>query len=209
MRRDFPGRPVVKTLPSSAEGECSIPGLGARIPHVSGPKNQSIKQKQYCNKFIRDLKKKNPQWLYREDKRGRTLAWGGCPPLPPTHSTACTHGCCNLIISELKSEPRSVCSDACWEIIPMPSLGRVKCMGWEGRCQAGDLLHTLEFIPTSICIPHTVCFRKPRDTSVSFARIFSMKKVSMSMLAPFQEYLLHLYHHIHWSLQEDRKNNGL
>ena len=58
MRRDFPGRPVVKTLPCSAEGECSIPGLGARIPHVSGPKNQSIKQKQYCNKFIRDLKKK-------------------------------------------------------------------------------------------------------------------------------------------------------
>ena len=31
---------------------------GARIPHASQPKNQNIKQKQYCNKFNKDLKKK-------------------------------------------------------------------------------------------------------------------------------------------------------
>ena len=30
--RDFPGGPVVKTLPSNAEGEGSIPGGGAMIP---------------------------------------------------------------------------------------------------------------------------------------------------------------------------------
>ena len=30
--RDFPGGPVVKTLPSNPEGEGSIPGGGAVIP---------------------------------------------------------------------------------------------------------------------------------------------------------------------------------
>ena len=34
----------------------SIPGQGAKIPHASGPKNQNIKQKQYCNKFYKDFK---------------------------------------------------------------------------------------------------------------------------------------------------------
>ena len=32
-----------------------IPGWGAKIPHGSGPKNQNIKQKQYCNKFSKDF----------------------------------------------------------------------------------------------------------------------------------------------------------
>ena len=36
--RDFPGRVVVKTSPSNAEGVGSIPGRGAKIPHASGPK---------------------------------------------------------------------------------------------------------------------------------------------------------------------------
>ena len=52
-RRDFPGGPVVKTSPSNAGGEGSIPGRGAKIPHDSQPKNQNIKQKQYWNKFNR------------------------------------------------------------------------------------------------------------------------------------------------------------
>ena len=55
--RDFPGSPVVKTLPSNAGGAGSIPGLGAKIPHALRPKNQNITQKQYCNKFNKDLKK--------------------------------------------------------------------------------------------------------------------------------------------------------
>ena len=54
--RDFPGSPVVKTSPSNAEGTGSIPGRGANIPHASWPKNQNIKQKQYCNKFSKDFK---------------------------------------------------------------------------------------------------------------------------------------------------------
>ena len=66
--RDFPGGPVVKTLPSNAGGVGLIPGQGDKIPHGLQPKNQNIKQKQYCNKFNKDfengphqktLKKKN------------------------------------------------------------------------------------------------------------------------------------------------------
>ena len=44
--------------PSNVRGISSIPDQGAKIPHASGPKNQNMKQKQYCNKFDKDLKKK-------------------------------------------------------------------------------------------------------------------------------------------------------
>ena len=54
--RDFPGGPVVKISPSNAGGAGSIPGQGAMIPHASRPKNQNIKQKQYCDKFNKDFK---------------------------------------------------------------------------------------------------------------------------------------------------------
>ena len=66
MRRDFPGGPVVKTSPSSAGGVGSISGLGGKIPHASQPKNQNIKQKQYCNKLSKDLKKK---WSTSKNKK--------------------------------------------------------------------------------------------------------------------------------------------
>ena len=55
-RWDFPGGLVVGTSPSNAGGAGSIPGRGAGIPHASRPKDQSIKQKQYCNKFNKDFK---------------------------------------------------------------------------------------------------------------------------------------------------------
>ena len=45
---------VVKTLPSNAGVAGLIPGQGAKIPHVSEPKNQNIKQKRYCNKYNND-----------------------------------------------------------------------------------------------------------------------------------------------------------
>ena len=51
---DFPGGPVVKTSSSNVGGVGSIPGWGAKIPHALQPKNQNIKQKQYCNKFNKD-----------------------------------------------------------------------------------------------------------------------------------------------------------
>ena len=54
--RDFPGGPVVRTSPSNAEGAGLIPSQGVKIPHALGPKNQNIKQMQYCNKFNKDFK---------------------------------------------------------------------------------------------------------------------------------------------------------
>ena len=54
--RDFPGGPVSKTSPSKAGGAGSIPGWGAKFPHDLRPKNQNIKQKQYCNNFNKDFK---------------------------------------------------------------------------------------------------------------------------------------------------------
>ena len=57
MTGDYPDSPVVKLSPSNAGGVSLIPGWEAKIPHISGPKNQNMKQKQYCNKFNKDLKK--------------------------------------------------------------------------------------------------------------------------------------------------------
>jgi len=60
---DFLGGPVVRTSPSNAGGVGLIPGGRVMIPHASQQKkkrkekNQNIKQKQYCNKFNKDLKK--------------------------------------------------------------------------------------------------------------------------------------------------------
>ena len=53
--RDFPGGPVVKMSPSNAGGVGSIPSQGAKTPHASWLKNQTIKQKQYCNLFNKDF----------------------------------------------------------------------------------------------------------------------------------------------------------
>ena len=55
--RDFPDSPVVKTSPSNARSVGLIPGQRAEIPQTSWPKTQSIKQKQYCNKFNKDFLK--------------------------------------------------------------------------------------------------------------------------------------------------------
>ena len=62
---------MVRTLPSIAGSVGSIPGWEAKIPHASWPKSKTkqyktiyiyiyiyiyIKQKQYCNKFNKDVK---------------------------------------------------------------------------------------------------------------------------------------------------------
>ena len=39
----------------------SVPCWGAKIKHTSEPINQNIKQKQYCNKFSKDLEKQMVQ----------------------------------------------------------------------------------------------------------------------------------------------------
>ena len=57
MDWDFPGCPVVTTSPSNAGGTGLIPGWGV---NALWPKNQNIKQKQYCkkknSKFNKDFK---------------------------------------------------------------------------------------------------------------------------------------------------------
>ena len=53
--RDFPGGAMVKTVPSNAGAAGSIPDGGTKIPHASLLKNQNEKQKQYCNKFNKQL----------------------------------------------------------------------------------------------------------------------------------------------------------
>ena len=58
---------MVESLPSTAGAAGSIPGRGAKISHASQPKNQNIKQKQYCNKFNKDLKK----WSTSDAKKKR------------------------------------------------------------------------------------------------------------------------------------------
>ena len=40
----------VKTLPLNVRGAGSISGQGTKIPHALWPKNQNVRQKQYCNK---------------------------------------------------------------------------------------------------------------------------------------------------------------
>ena len=49
---DFLGSPVVRTLPSSEGGVGSIPGQEAEVQSTSRPKNQNVKQKQYCNNSV-------------------------------------------------------------------------------------------------------------------------------------------------------------
>ena len=55
LSRDFPGGPVVKTLPYKTGGVGLIHGQGAKTPHATWPKNQNIKQEQYCNKLNKDF----------------------------------------------------------------------------------------------------------------------------------------------------------
>ena len=72
--RDFPGGPVVKISSSNARSAGSVRGRGAEMPQALGPKNQKIKQKQYCNKFYKDLKMvhiKN-NILKKKEKQKRT-----------------------------------------------------------------------------------------------------------------------------------------
>ena len=47
---------MVGTSPSDARDAGLIPGQGTLIPHVLQPKNQNIKQKQYCTKFNKVFK---------------------------------------------------------------------------------------------------------------------------------------------------------
>ena len=55
---------MVNTSPFNAEGVDLILGWGAKIPHALWPKNQNIKQEQYCNKFNKDFKNGSYQKIF-------------------------------------------------------------------------------------------------------------------------------------------------
>ena len=79
---------------------CVPVGEAPRHP-LFGPRKQRLGHDKENYKILNEC--------IGEDKGGRTLAWGGCLlSLSPTHPAACTHVCGNLIISDLKPEPRSV-----------------------------------------------------------------------------------------------------
>ena len=81
--RDFPGGPVVKTSPSNAGHVGSISGWGIKISHASWPKNQNIKQRQYCSKFNKDFKvahiKKKILIFASCQEKGPPSPFGGFP----------------------------------------------------------------------------------------------------------------------------------
>ena len=57
--RDFPGGPVVKTLPSKAGAAGTILDQGVKIPHALQPITPNIFSKKkmlYCNKFNKVFK---------------------------------------------------------------------------------------------------------------------------------------------------------
>ena len=68
--RDFPGSLVVKNSPSGAGSVGPISGWGAKIPHASQPKNQSINDRRsIVTNSIKDFKIKKKIWckLYRNN----------------------------------------------------------------------------------------------------------------------------------------------
>ena len=70
MKGDFPGCPVVETLPCNAGAAGLIPAQGAKIPHASRPKNQNIKNRSnIVTNSIKSLLKKHPQQKKKKRRR--------------------------------------------------------------------------------------------------------------------------------------------
>ena len=70
--RDFPGGPVVKTLPSNVGGAGLIPGQGAKMPHAVAETPKHKNKKQYCNKFNTGFKNDSHKKFFFLFKKGLT-----------------------------------------------------------------------------------------------------------------------------------------
>ena len=57
---------MVTTWPSNAWDMGLILGWGAKIPHDSGPINQNVKQKPYCDKLNKDFKNGPHQKIFKK-----------------------------------------------------------------------------------------------------------------------------------------------
>ena len=58
-----------------AQGTGSNPGQEAKSPHVSRPKNQNIKQKQYCDKFNKGFENGPPKKILKTNKQKNLYIW--------------------------------------------------------------------------------------------------------------------------------------
>ena len=77
MKGDFPGCPVVETLPCNAGAAGLIPAQGAKIPHASRPKNQTIKNRSnIVTNSIKSLLKKHPQQKKKKEEEEEELMKG-------------------------------------------------------------------------------------------------------------------------------------
>ena len=77
MKGDFPGCPVLETLPCNAGAAGLIPAQGAKIPHASRPKNQTIKNRSnIVTNSIKSLLKKHPQQKKKKRRRRRRINEG-------------------------------------------------------------------------------------------------------------------------------------
>ena len=88
---DYPGSSVVKISPSNARGTGSIPGWGAKIPHVSWPKNQNVKQKQIVTNSIKTLKMVRIKKKISKAKRA-------CHPFFPFAARTKYQGQCHIVL---------------------------------------------------------------------------------------------------------------
>lgn len=91
----------------------------------------------------------HPQWVDRGKPETKDTGLGGADLffLTPTQPHACIQACFNLTVSEPRPRAKD-CSDASWEIIPMPSLGRVKYVGCSSADWCSPPLHTFPHILT-------------------------------------------------------------
>ena len=73
QKENIPSSSVVKTSPSIAGCAALIRDQEANIPHALWPKNQNIKQKQYCNKFNIDFKNDPQQQSIKKKKKQKEI----------------------------------------------------------------------------------------------------------------------------------------
>ena len=88
---DFLCSSVVKISPSNARGTGSIPGWGAKIPHVSWPKNQNVKQKQIVTNSVKTLKMVRIKKKISKAKRA-------CHPFFPFAARTKYQGQCHIVL---------------------------------------------------------------------------------------------------------------
>ena len=69
--RDFPGDPVVKTLPFNAGGVGSTPGWRPKIPHALGPKKKKNRNNKGFKNGPHQKKKRN----LRKNSETSELHW--------------------------------------------------------------------------------------------------------------------------------------